>query len=324
LKNDGTMKLKRLITITLLIFLLVFGSRIMAQCCSAGNPPGNDGDQSSIGKKNLMITVAYKYGFANKYYTGDSPITLPEMGSVVKEASYNYLESRVSYGINSKMSVLAEIGYFIGKKEKYTSESWETQKGYGLADASLLFRYRIYHNWKKQFEISPFVGIKIPVGVFDQEVNHVQLPITLQPSSGSYRYLASVYVSKGFPGKNYHISSLSSIEIAQRIKSDNFDYTYGTLYSFSVTGSYKFFRFLTTVLQLRNENRAKAHRDGNQIVESSGYSIVYLAPQMQFVPIKNWKLSVSCDLPVYKHYNGIQLSNGYACSFRLVHQLNFN
>jgi hypothetical protein len=174
----------------------------------------------------------------------------------------------------------------------------------------------------KKFDISPSLGIKVPVGVFDQTVNEVKLPISLQPSSGSLKYNASVYVSKNF--KKYSLSFKAFAEYAKRIESKNFDYKYGNLYVVSVFTSYIINSKLNSILQGQYEYRDKSRRENSQIVESSGGQVVYLIPQLNYTVFKDITLSMVAYIPVYRYMNGIQIANNYSLAFRLVKSFNFN
>ena len=75
--------------------------------------------------------------------------------------------------------------------------------------------------------------------------------------------------------------------------------------------------------EVRNENRGKSSRENNQIVESSGYNIVYMIPHLNYNFSKKWYISLNADIPVYRFYNGIQLANKLAVSVRMSYSLSF-
>ncbi len=181
----------------------------------------------------------------------------------------------------------------------------------------------VYKNFEKQFSIVPSIGVKFPIGVFDQEVDHVKLPITVQPSSGSFKYLINLYLNKGTKNHKWNFGFYSSTEFAQLINSENFYYKYGNSYLFSIISSYTLSPKITLGLEIRNENRGKSSRENNQIVESSGYNIVYVIPHLNYNFSKKWFVSVNSDIPVYRFYNGIQLANKLAVSIRLSYRISF-
>ena len=64
-------------------------------------------------------------------------------------------------------------------------------------------------------------------------------------------------------------------------------------------------------------------RENKEIVEASGYNVIFFTPQLTYAFKHNWYLSGYSDLPLYKYYNGIQMSFGYAVSLRLTKKIDF-
>ena len=92
---------------------------------------------------------------------------------------------------------------------------------------------------------------------------------------------------------------------------------------FSFLTSYKINRKFSVALEARNENRLKSLRNDDQIVESSGFNIIYLIPHISWAFYDNWYVAINADFPIYKYYNGIQLTNTYSVSARLSYKINF-
>lgn len=303
---------------TLLLMLFLFPNSSVAQCCSAGNPFFY-GEQASLAKKELQFLLGYKYSTSTKYYEGSNPISI----DFVDKAFFNYFNFQAQYGITYRLSVQADIGYFINKTEYYSLEGWNDQKGYGVGDLMLTIRYLAYTNYAKKFSITPSIGIKFPIGVFDQEVDNVKLPITLQPSSGSFKYSLNLYINKGFKNPKWNLGMFGSYEYAQLIDSKNFYYKYGNMFMLSVLGSYRLGSKINAGLELRNEYRGKSKRDNDQVVESSGYNILYTIPHISYSISPNWMIAANAEFPIYRYYNGIQMGNTYAVSVRLSYKIDF-
>lgn len=308
--------MKKLLLSTVVCILFISNS--YAQCCSAGNPFFY-GELSSLSKKNLQFVTGYKYGTSTQYYTGNKQIDI----DFVDKAYFNYLTLQFIYGLTERITLQADLGYFLNKTETYLKEGWETSNGYGLGDANFTIKYLAYNNFKKHIQIVPAIGVTFPIGVFDQEVNHVKLPITVQPSSGSFKYQISLFLSKGINNGKFNFTLFGMYEYAQLINSNNFYYKYGNQYLFSFLTSYKISNKFSIALEARSENRVRALRNDDQIVESSGFNIVYLIPHISWGFYNNWYLSMNADIPIYKYYNGIQLSNTYSVSVRLSYTINF-
>ena len=300
------------------MFLLVisFQSRLFSQCCSAGNPFFY-GDQASLGKKQFLFLMGYKYSTSTKYFEGDSPIEI----DFIDKAFFNFLTFQTQYGVTERLNVQADIGYFINKTECYKLDGWNNQRGYGIGDLMLTIRYLAYRNRTKKITITPSISVKFPIGVFDQEVDQVKLPITLQPSSGSFKYAANVYINKRFSNPRWNLGVFGTVEYAQLINSDNFYYKYGNMFMLSIIGSYRISANVNLGIEIREEYRFRSKREDNQVVESSGYNIFYSIPHISYTISKQWMINADIEIPIYKYYNGIQLGNTYAISARLSYNI---
>jgi hypothetical protein len=301
------------------IFFILLTEISRSQCCSAGNPFFYN-EQSTIEKKAMQLGLGYKYGEMDTYYVGKEPIVIND----IEQSWYNYLHFTALYGLNHRLSLQADLGYFLNKNESYYREDWEQKAVYGLGDLGMTIKYLAYKNHVKKFSIFPSVGAKFPVGVFDQEIDNVKLPISLQPSSGSFKYLLSLFLNKGFKNPKFNLGFYGSYEYAQWIHSDNFDYKYGNVSMLSLIFSYQIQPNLTIGLEARNENRSRARRNNEFVIQSTGYSLIYSIPHLSYSFYKDWALSMNAEVPVYRYYNGIQLGNKVAFSVRVVRNINLN
>jgi len=301
----------------MLLVILSIGIQSYAQCCASGNPFISDAEQPALQSKVLTAALTYRYSHSEIFYHDDSRYRDLKF---TQTANVNYTELQLAYGITKWLTVMGDLGYFFNKT--LHTEGQDPMRGYGLGDAALYLKFNLYSNAKARFNISPSIGMKFPVGVFDQEVDNVKLPISVQPSSGSFKYLATVFISKGI-AKKMAIAGFVSYEYAQLIESENFYYKYGQQWIGAIYFNYKIIKNLSLDLQMRNEYRAKATRENNEIVESSGYNVTYFTPQLTYAFKYNWYLSAFSDIPVYKYYNGIQMSFGYALSVRLTKKIDF-
>ena len=222
----------------------------------------------------LTSALTYRYSHSEQFYHDDSPSNDLKFSQT---SNVNYAELQLAYGVTKWLTVMGDLGYFFNKT--LHTEGQEPMRGYGLGDAALYMKFNLYSSAKARFTISPSIGMKFPIGVFDQEVDNVKLPISVQPSSGSLKYLATVFISKGI-AKKMALAGFVSYEYAQLIESENFYYQYGQQWIGAIYFNYKIIKNLSLDLQVRNENRARAARENNEIVESSGYNVTYFTPQL--------------------------------------------
>ncbi|MFZ4413014.1 MAG: transporter [Bacteroidales bacterium] len=298
------------------VLFILFSSLIFGQHFAAGNPVLSDAEQSYLSEKELVFSMSYQHTYSNKYYKEDYAIN---------DARYinfnsNYAELRSAYAFTSKFSAFFNLGYFYNKTLNFDTV---TYKGYGLGDVAIYFKYRLYNSKNAKFTLLPSIGILLPVGVFDQKDGTVNLPISVQPSSGNFKILGSVFMSKVMNDK-LSISSLCSYEYAQLIDSRNFYYKYGDQWKLSFFTTYKFSERIKAAVQLRFENKDKSHLAIDKIVESSGYKIIMFSPQLSYRFADDWQISVFADLPVYRYYNGVQFAPSYSLSLKLLKKFDLN
>jgi hypothetical protein len=284
------------------------------QCCSAGNPSSfSFGDQVSLKARFMQVSAVYKYGYSGAYFRGNSPI---EMGFDAP-ASYSFMNITAAYGINNKFTLQAETGYFLSKKQE-NPEPFPADEGYGLGDATFNLRYKIMKSMKHQVELIVHAGVRLPVGVFDQEKDGVKLPITVQPSSGSFVCLGGIDIAKSLKDSKWKFYSSLNMEFPQWIDSKNFCYKYGNLYNISAASAYMLSRKLVPSLQVQAEFRGHAKREDNLQVDASGYKILFVTPMLETELFKRFSMQVCADLPIYRYFEGIQLANSYRIGIKLI------
>jgi len=302
------------------LFVLVFVSifyytfPVNGQNFAAGNPFLSDAEQSTLQEKELLFSFTYHNAFSTQYFKEDH---INHDQNNIKKAYSNYTEFKTAYGFSPKFSASFELGYFLNKTLAYENTS---QKGFGLGDAAVYLKYRLIYSKYAKFTLLPAVGIKLPIGVFGQTDGKVNLPLALQPSSGNFKYIVSVYMSK-IMNEKLVIASLCSYENAQLIDTRNFYFKYGDQWMLAFYADYKFSNSISADMQFRFENKDKSHITFSKIIEASGCKIVFITPQFSYHFNRNWEISVYADLPVYRYYNGIQFAEGYSFSLKVMKKL---
>jgi hypothetical protein len=283
---------------------------------AAGNPFLSDAEQFIPGDKELQISLTYQNTASTHFYNEDHVSN--DLNSLKKIVS-NYADFNAVFGFTSRFSVGFELGYFMNKNMRYLNT---TSKTSGLADGVISLKYKLLQNKRTRFTLLPVAGIKIPLGSFDFTDGFIVLPLAMQPSSGDICYFASIYMHKVLNDK-FSIASYTRYEVSQLISSTYYYHKYGDLWMLSFFGSYKLSDLFTCILQLRLENKDKSHRELDKIIESSGYGIFYVSPQVNFNFTEDFQLGVYADLPLYKYYNGTQLATDYSISVRLMKKIGF-
>ncbi|MCX6272470.1 MAG: transporter [Bacteroidetes bacterium] len=299
--------------------LCLITTKVDAQCCSAGNPVGGDLLQSSIGKHSLRLTTQFKHSFSDQYYYQDHAEDIPQ----IKFSRFNYMNFQFIYGVSDKFNVFGELGYFFDKSQSVNIQGNHLFQASGIGDLTLNAKYVVFANRNKTKELNISGGVKLPVGAFDQEQEGVVLPLSLQPSNGSTKYTGSLYYFHRPFRSKLGFYWVSTIEVNSTIQSKNFFYKYGNVYINSLSGTYKLNDNISFVLQARAEIRAKDKREDNQIVSSTGSTVIFVAPMIQYRFLKNWETTLQADYPVYKYVQGSQLTNKYSYSISLARKISF-
>lgn len=303
----------------ILFLIMVFTVRDMAaQCCGAGNPVSSANSEASIKKQNLQISLDYRHSESNKYYEGSHETDFDFPGKI-KGAGYDFMSLGIGYGITSRLTAQLQLGYYIDKYEHYQSEMFSDVSANGFGDLSLSLNYAVYRNVRKGISVNPYIMIKFPIGKFDYESDGVKLPISMQPSSGSYKYTVGAFASWS-PLRKFYFTTNDFFEYAQRIKSKNFDYQYGSLVYLSIAGYYRLAKPIDVGLNLAYETKARAKSD-NKPLYGTVYHQIKIIPVISIWPLKRMSVSLQADIPVWRKVEAIQMANSWAIEAKVSYNI---
>jgi len=293
-----------MIKIGLIILLTINSIFGFGQCCSPGNPVGGTSNLSIVSKKQIRISAFYKYGYSNTYFEGNKKSDF----KFVDNASYNYFGSIITYGLFKKLNLETELGYYLDRTQNYNFKPVFTLKGTGLSDAVISLKYNYFKDLEKEFEFTGAVGVKIPFKREPQKVDNVVLPIDVQTSSMAYGVVIQSFLYKGSikKGMNYFLLNRfeSNFESIQK-------YKFGQSFISSLFVTKSLNLHWTIIMQIRDEWRNRDTRNGKK-VNSSGGNVVFISPQLNYEVKQKWNISMLFDYPLYKYYNGTQLTSSYA------------
>lgn len=289
------------------IFILFMANEVSGQCCAAGNPVGGDGTQDGVKKHQMRVFAAYRLSYSRDYFNGDSKEDVRH----IEKSFYNYSSLSLTYGVNWRLTLHGEMGYFFNKVQDVNlSEGQERISASGAGDLALSGRYDLLKKKlvnENQLVVS--LGGRLPVGAFSEEQDGVVIPISLQPSSGALKINSGLFYShkkKDFP---VGWSSYLFIEWSNTIEKDFLVYKYGNLYLAEVSAFYSKNQKFVGVLSGKVEVREKDERENQQEIDATGSWVFYLKPQLQVGLAKTLQLITFAEVPVYKYTNGSQLTN---------------
>lgn len=282
-------------------------SHSIAQCCSA-NPVAGSVNIGILTKNTFRTITYYRYSFSDHYYEGSQRSDF----NFVKNANYNFIGSILAYGISSKITLETELGYYLNKSEVFNTEPPYTQKGSGFYNGVASLKYNIFN--KKQIEITAGAGLKFSFTREQQVKGGVQLPQTVQPSTGTFGFVGQIFLSKTHIEKGLRLFLIHRTEING---TNSVEYKFGNLYSTSLFVSKSFNAHWTGLLSLTNESRERDVRDNKTISASGGYTF-FLTPQINYTIAQKWNISLLTSIPAYRYFNGTQLGGGTGFSINVT------
>jgi hypothetical protein len=304
--------LSRTIILLLLIVSLVRTGN--TQCLSSVNPVGGTENLLVLEKKSFRYNAFYRYGQGNQYYEGTEHSDF----DLIDRAWYNYLSASVGYGFTNKFTLEAESGFFINKTQAYNVQSGYRLRGWGLNSLTLLGKFNLFSNFEKRSYLALAGGVKIPCRRNMQTVNHVQLPIEIQPSSGAFGLVLHASWVKEYSrnGMRFFVTNRTEVSGANidgyRIGPSTFSSVFISkhLMAHWIPGHW------TTIFQIRNEIRGKDWT-GEAYKQSSGSVLFFLAPQLNYSHKEKLNFSFILDVPVFQNFNGTQLGAGLGGTFSI-------
>ena len=305
-----------------IIYYSLFNIQIShAQCCSPGSPIGGTSALGVLDKGNTKIFLNYKNGYAGTYYEGYRPAT----SQFIKNGNYNYRGFSIDYGIAEKLTSEIETGYFVNKTQNYVVGIIpEKIVGKGLTDITFGVKYNFHKNLISDWEITSGAGIKIPLGPYNQTYQGAILTRDLQPTTGSFDFIHTLFLYKGYIEKHLRFFLINRIEF----KGQNPDqYKYGNLSATSFFISYSISPRWNIIAEIRSEIRERDSRpatgiglpteNGREKIIPTGSQKIFVIPQLSYSFNKSWIVSTLLDLPVYQFYNDKQLASTLAVTLSI-------
>jgi hypothetical protein len=202
--------------LTFLVTVLTFISlKSLSQCCSAGNPLGSNGINDGLPVKEWQFLTSYKHSLSKDYYHKDHQVEVP----LVEKSYYDYQSFSVSYGILEWMNAGAEIGYFYNKTQILEPGQVTDQiSAHGLGDLAVNLRFLPVKSLRRTSQFIVSGGVRIPVGAFEEQIDGVTVPVSLQPSSGALKYNTSVYYSTLTANRKILFNSFALYEYSSTIE----------------------------------------------------------------------------------------------------------
>jgi hypothetical protein len=310
--------------LVLLVLLISLNSTktTFSQCCSTGSPVGASVYVGVLSKNTLRVVGYYRYNYSDTYYHNAET---SNENTALKYASYNFSGIGFGYGLTKRLTLEADFGYFFNKTQQFNDIISEADsanhgkvKGYGLSNGGITLKYGAYVNPAKQAEITLGAGFRYPFTMEPQLVDGVQLNRDVQPSTNAFAASGMFFFNKGFPAITLRLFSINRYDY--NFEGNN-GYKYGNILLNSVFVSKKIAKYFFGILQIRSEWKTNDQDNGENVV-NSGFVLLTLSPTLSYSIVGEWNLTMLCDIPVYKNYNGLQMTPKYSFAVSLSRDFN--
>jgi hypothetical protein len=302
----------RLLCGVLLSALICITEGSMAQCCSTGSPVGASTHVGLVNKNTVRAIAFYRHSFSDIYYEGSKPSD--DETDMADNAHYDYTGITLEYGLTHRITLQADAGYFINKVVNFHNPALTDHNGRGMSNGTFMLKYGLYVDPVREVEITAGVGFKFPFSRQPATAeNGTLLQLDARPSTNAFGVTGSLLLSKEFTPLTLRTFILNRFEY------NGFnvnDYQTGKLLTTSVFVSKKIARRFFGIVQLRNEIHGRDVQDGENEV-NTGYHLMVFTPQISYVVVGLWNVSLLYDVPVYKNYKGKQLTPQYSYAISL-------
>ena len=310
--------------IIILYFLItyLFSSEIYAQSCcsgSSGCPIAGGTSQGVLAEKQVEVNSNFQFIYSDKFLNGD---TTDANFLDLYKSRYNYL--RVGYGVTEKLTFSIESGYYFNKTQVGLDKR-DTISSLGVGDLILFPRYNVYHHQtsKGNFDATVGVGIKIPVGSYNDSLKQVEpfsgtvyylrKPPAVQPSTGAQDFIFYAMVFKGFTKSKFRI--LSNVIYIKKGWNPLGEKA-GSYASAGLFFSKSVFKNLGVVLEFKGEHSGQLALNPdlemmgfyNYDTKATGGYKLLTVPQINY-SYKSFNIFASYEIPMYQFVNGTQIAS---------------
>ncbi len=292
-----------------------------AQCLSSVNPVGGTENLLVLEKNTLRVIAFYKYSQGRQYYNGSKS----DDYDLIDRAFYSNLSLFAGYGLTSRLALETEQGYFINKTQVYNTDPEYRLRGYGLSNLLFSFRYSLFADHFKRVFITLAPGMKIPASRKPQTVDHVELPVEVQPTMGSYGMVLSSTLVKENSGRGlrFFLTNRTETHFANKNEYRLGTAVYTSAYLSKHIMASRVKGDWTAIIQLRHEFRTHDRISG-KTKESSGGTLLFMVPQINHMVAEKWNFTALADIPVFQYFNGTQLGAGFGVTFSVSRTFNLS
>lgn len=308
------------------ITLCVSYQNVVAQCCGGGSPIAGGAAQGVLQKHQLELAAYLQLFTSDKTMRGDtlSPIRLFEL----KQDLYQY--SRISYGLTKELTMSVELGYYHDRTERLIG-GFEI-KGKGIGDLILFPRYDVFNIKKEKHttELTLGLGMKIPVGEYDQKYVAYENPATgekfeiikapaAQPTTGTNDFIFNLFFYRQYikPQISFFLTTTYFMRGTNRIKQ-----SFGDILDISLYASKSLYRNLNLVAQFRGEiTQPLIDEVWISYEKNTGGKLLTFVPQINYQIFScNLTINAAAQMPLYQYVNGTQIASKFLLRIGMIYR----
>ena len=287
--------IKKLVKI---IVLSICCNQVSAATCScAGVPLLSSMEASSADSGKWYLSVTYEEHNINDLVSGSDDIN----DETERARESRSLLLQADYGVNESWSITGMLTYIDHRRQIGISQG-SFAEAKGLGDGLILVKYtpqriNLFSSWEYSFGF----GSKIPLGDDDYKINSVSVSEDLQPSSGSYSWLAWGYVTYAFDQaarSQIFLSANTSIN-----NENGRNYQFGNEYNFSVGTSYHLQNDWAISAQVRYRESLPDERADVTIPNTGGEWVDFM-PAIQYQLNQSSGIKLAARIPLYRNLEG--------------------
>jgi hypothetical protein len=274
-----------------------------------------------LGKNYLRAITYYRHSYSDTYYEKDHKTS---ENVQLSNSSFNFAGIAMAYGVTKRLTIELDAGYYFDKTQNFKNIDYQA-KGYGLSNGTLTFKYGTIIRPVQQIELTTGFGVRFPFTTNPQVIDGVQLNRDVQPSTNAFGVSEMLFFNKGFPAISLRLFSINRYDYNF---ADKQNYKYGNILLNSVFVSKKIMKYFFGILQVRSEwktndkDMANPNEGGGSKVINSGFYLLTASPQLSYSIVGKWNLTASYDIPLYKYYNGKQMTPAYSFAVSLTRDFN--
>ncbi|MCF8429191.1 MAG: hypothetical protein K9G64_03590 [Bacteroidia bacterium] len=319
----------RLLIISILC-IVTLNNTYAQGCCSggSGSPIAGGVSQGVLQEGQLEFGLNHQYSYSNNLYKGSVLDTA--FVNKIDNLNSNYLYFRMAYGVTKNLTLSVESGYFLNRDliKLHPENIDNTQKSSGIADLIIFPRYDLYNKSKSkhQTEITVGLGVKIPLGKYNDSSLVYEDPITgqkqyttsaptVQPTNGSHDLFFYSFAMRDYKKLKFKVFAN-----AMYVKKgwNPLGQKFGDYFSVGLFIGKTFFKKIGVTLQAKGE-WIDAMQSAPEIdllaiynidINSTGSEKYSVVPQINY-SLGSFTFFVMSDIPFYQNMRGTQIGAKY-------------